>query len=107
LRRRRQVDRSVTVVSAVIDERRTVAKLVAVDGSVVGGMNGSVWPYWTVCLDHTCLASVSITKQAAETPSYPNKGVVAPSQKNRMLQYLTANLYCQHHRPLNGNMITA
>ena len=70
-----------TVVDAVVDERRTIAELVAVDGSVAGGVNGSVWPYWTVCLDHTCLASVSITKEAAETTSYPNNGVVAPSQK--------------------------
>ena len=70
-----------TVVGTVVDERRTVAGLAAVDGSVVGGVNDSVWPYWTVCLDHTCLASVSITKEAAETTSYPNKGVVTPSQK--------------------------
>jgi len=69
-----------TVVGAVVDERRTVAELVAVDGSVVGGVNGSVWPYWTVCLDHTCFVSVSITNEAAEA-SYPSKGVVAPSQK--------------------------
>ena len=34
-----------TVVGAVVDERRTVAELVAVDGSVVGGVNDSVWPY--------------------------------------------------------------
>ena len=70
-----------TVVGAVVDERRTVAELVAVDGSVVGGVNGSVWPYWTVFLGHTCLASVSMTKEAADTTSYPSKGVVAPSQK--------------------------
>jgi len=70
-----------TVVGAVVDERRTVAELVAVDGSVVSGVNDSVWPYWTVCLDHTCLALVLITKEAAETTSYPNKGVVTPSQK--------------------------
>jgi len=33
------------VVGVVIDERRRDGGLVAVDGSVVGGVNGSVWPY--------------------------------------------------------------
>ena len=58
------------VVGVVIDERRRDGGLVAVDGSVVGGVNGSVWPYRRVCLEHTCLASVSITKEAAETTLY-------------------------------------
>ena len=66
-----------TVADVVVDERRTVAGLAAVGDSIVGGVNCSAWSYWTVCLDHTCLASVSITKEAAETTSYPSKGVVA------------------------------
>ena len=33
-------------VGAVVDERRTAAGLAAVDVSVVGGVNDSVWPYW-------------------------------------------------------------
>jgi len=78
-----------TVVGAVVDERRTVAELVAVDGSVVGGVNGSVWPYWTVCLDHTCLASVSITREAAETTSWHNykntQNAAIPDSKSLLL----------------------
>ena len=64
-------------------------------GWVVGGVNDSVWPYWTVCLDHTCLASMSMTSEAAETTSYltrvswyhhKNKqGDSTPDNKSRLL----------------------
>ena len=83
-----------TVVGTVVDERRTVAGLAADDGSVVGGVNDSVWPYWAVYLDHTCFASVSITKEAAENiiPQQGRRDTI--TKINRVIQHLTTNLDC-------------
>jgi len=78
-----------TVVDVVVEALLTTAGSVAVEMTVVDvPVDGGGWrlscrrrELLGVATLDTCLASVSMTREAADTTSYPNKGVVAPSQK--------------------------